>query len=106
MQPNAYGRDKLETISRPVSEPALLPLNVGSDEIFIRFGEIHDSFDDSDDVHYAGQSKAAKNGNQQHDEAFFLIPKNELVNPQTANHYAQDPGHDFLVGASLLPILS
>ena len=41
------------------SEPALLTMYVGSDEIFIRFGEIHNSFDDSDDVHDAGQSKAA-----------------------------------------------
>src|SRR5437870_4120754 len=102
---NAYGRDKLEIISRPLSEPALLTMNVGSDEFFIRLSEIHDPFDDADDVHDAGQSKAAKNGYQEHDKAFFLIPEHELVNPQTAYDYAKNSGNDLFVGAGLFPIL-
>ena len=31
-------------------------MNVGSDEFFIRLSEIHDPFDDADDVHDASQS--------------------------------------------------
>ena len=80
-------------------------MNVGSDEFFIRLSEIHDPFDDADDVHDAGQSKAAKNGYQEHDKAFFLIPEHELVNPQTAYDYAKNSGHDLFVGAGLFPIL-
>src|SRR2546426_10037974 len=80
-------------------------MNVGSDEFFIRLSEIHDPFDDADDVHDAGQSKAAKNGYQEHDKAFFLIPEHELVNPQTAYDYAKNSGNDLFVGARLLPIL-
>jgi len=72
-------------------------MNVGSDEFFIRLSEIHDPFDDADDVHDAGQSKAAKNG--------FLIPEHELVNPQTAYDYAKNSGNDLFVGAGLFPIL-
>ena len=102
---NAYGRDKLEIISRPLSEPALLAMNVGSDEFFIRLSEIHDPFDDADDVHDAGQSKAAKNGYQQHDEALFLISENELMYSQSADDYTQDPSHYFLISAGPLPIL-
>ncbi len=37
-------------------------MNVGSDEIFIRLSEIHDPFDNSDNVHDAGQSKATQDG--------------------------------------------
>ena len=91
--------------SAETSEPALLALDVSPDKVFIRLGEVHDSFDDSDDVHDAGQSKAAKNGYQEHDKAFFLIPEHELVNPQTAYNYAKNSGNDLFVGAGLFPIL-
>src|SRR6266404_7163719 len=88
-----------------ILEPTLPAVNVFSYKGFIALGEIHDPFDDSDYVHEAIQRKATQHGHQQHDQALFLIAEYELVNSQTTDEDAQDPGHNFLVGARCFPVL-
>jgi hypothetical protein len=71
-------------------EPALLALQIGSDKLFIRLRQIHDSLDDADDARDASRKTAGENSanetNEQHDHTFGCVTKNELMNTKRAQY--------------------
>src|SRR5215472_11628617 len=83
------------------SEPAFLVLDVRSDKVLIRLGQVDDSFDKPYDASGAAGYKCDHNL----DDALGGISENEFVNAKTAQQNAADTGDKLLIGAHRLPAL-
>jgi|SRR5687768_13669065 hypothetical protein len=69
-------------------EPAFFVLNVGSNEIFVRLGEVDDAFDDSND-------RAGATGHKSDDDlnnSFSGVAKDELVYAKATEHDSANTG--------------
>ena len=87
-------------------KPTLSTFDIRADKLFVRLGEVHDAFHDSNHLHNDGQHAARQQRYQQHDDAFGLVTQNEFVNAEGAQEEATNTSCYFLVRASRLPILS
>jgi len=86
------------------SEPALLSLDVGSDELLVLLSEVDYSFDDANHVWHNCQKAAAQNTHQKHDYTFSGVAQNELMDSQAAQQNSANAGWHLLVRAQRFPV--
>ena len=77
-------------------EPASAPFHVGRNKILIRFREVNNPFDQSNDGHHWNIPTNQQTDNQ-HNDPHLRIPEDEFMKPESAQHNCQDSSKDPLI---------
>ncbi len=89
-------------------EPALFALQISSDEVFVRFSQIQDAFDNANNGRHAGGKSAgndaAHKSYEQHDQTFRRVSEDELMYPEAPEQNSTHTGNHLLVGTLRLPV--
>ena len=88
------------TLDAGVLEPTLLVLDVSPDEVFVRLGEVDDSFDETDNRSDSTGHKCDDDLNN----SFGGIAKDEFMNAKPAQQDPANARNQFLLGSECFPI--